>query len=286
MTAGTGFSDDKYDVYRPELWTPRINRFLKEKLYAATFFLDYSSEVRGGDVVHIPHIGDVFTASDIPVTSGDVTATDISETKTDLTVDKWKGAAFFITKFEEREMMKSPRVRAEYQKAMGYRLGKQLETDLLANLKGIANIPDRAGLTTTALVATNIEFALGILASNSVMKEECRIFLNPKVYWSDLMSIQKYYDASQFGRPSVPQGAHDLLYGIPIVLTPNVAKEVGMSAFSGAIAHPTTLVHARTGVDFAVKSSEHLRSKIIADIIYGTRVMNASRAVRLLSTSV
>jgi len=28
------------------------------------------------------------------------------------------------------------------------------------------------------------------------------------------MMIAKYYDASQFGKPSVPQGAHDLIYGI------------------------------------------------------------------------
>lgn len=51
-TVGTGFDADKYDPYRPELWTPRITRFLMEKLSAANFFLDYSAEVTDADTVH------------------------------------------------------------------------------------------------------------------------------------------------------------------------------------------------------------------------------------------
>lgn len=164
-----------------ELWTSRVNRFLKEKLYAANFFLDYSDAVTDADTVHIPHISDTFRAAAIPVTSGALDATDISETKTDLVVDQWYGSAYFITKFEEREIMKRPNIASEYQKAMGYDLGRTLERDLLGELDGINNFPAKAGLTTTDLVATNIEYAMGILASNSVPKEECRIFLTPKV---------------------------------------------------------------------------------------------------------
>lgn len=282
MAAGTGLGDDKYDVFRPEIWTPRVTRFLKEKLYAAPFFLDYSADAVGADTIHIPHISDVFAATDVPVTSGAVAGTDISETKTDLVVDKWKAAAYFITKFEEREIMRRPNIISEYQKAMGYKLGRQLEIDILTNL---SSITPTAGLTTTDLVATNIETALGILASNSVPKEECRMFLEPKVYWGDLMSIQKYYDASQFGKSTVPKGAHDILYGVPVVLTSNVPKDSGDLGYANAIIHNTAIVHARTGVDFVAKPSENLRRKIIADIIYGTKLMHAARGVKLLATS-
>lgn len=286
MTAGTGFTDDKYDVFRPEKWTPRLNRFLKQKLYAANFFLDYSDIIEDTDTIHIPHISNAFRAAAIPVTSGAVDATDISETKTDLVLDQWYGSAYYITKFEKREMMKEKNVILQaYQQAMGYDLGRTLERDLLGELDGINNFPARAGLTTTDLVATNIEYAMGILASNSVPKEECRIFLTPKVYWGDLMAIQKYYDASQFGKPSVPAGAHDMLYGVPVVLTPNTPKESGDLGECGAIIHPTAIVHARSGIDFAKKDSENLRDKIIADLSWGKKVMNSKRAVRLLATS-
>ena len=76
-----------------------------------------------------------------------------------------------------------------------------------------------------------------------------------------------------------------MLYGIPLVITPNTPKESGDLGECGAIIHPTAIVHARTGVDFAAKPSEHLRKKIIADLIWGKKVMNGKRAVRLLATS-
>ncbi len=131
----------------------------------------------------------MFSATDVPTTSGTIEGTDISESKTDLDIDKWKAAAFFITKFEEREVMRRPNVMAEYQKAMGYKLGRQLEVDILAHL---ASLTRTAGTSATDLVATNIETALGIIASNSIPKEECKMFIEPKVFWGDLMGIQKY----------------------------------------------------------------------------------------------
>lgn len=276
---------DKFDVFRPELWTPRITRFFEEKLYAARFFLDYSAEVVDADTVHIPHISDVFTATAIPVTSGTIAVTEISETKTDLIVDKWFGSAFMITKFEEREIMKRPNIISEYQQAMGYRLGKEFETTLLASTSLIASVPAHAGLTTTDLVSTNLEHAMGILTSNSIPKEECRFFFHPKVYWGDIMAIQKFYDASQFGRTSVPEGAHDILYGVPVVLTPNVPLESAELGIANSLVHPSFMAFARTGVNFVEKPSENLRRKIIADIIWGHRILHNDRCVRLLSTS-
>jgi len=258
---------------------------MAEKLSAANFFLDYSGEVRNADTVHIPHISDVFSASTIPVTSGDVTATAISETKSDLVVDQWYGTSYYITKFEQREIMKRPNIIAEYQKAMGYRLARELEIDLLASTSLLNTVPARAGLTTTDLVATNIEYAMSILASNSIPKNECRFYFNPKVYWNDLMAIQKYYDASQFGRASLPQGTHDILYGVPVTLTPNTPKESGDLGITNCIVHPTFMAHARTGVDFTSKPSESLRTKIIADLIWGKKILHANRCVRILATS-
>jgi len=181
--------------------------------------------------------------------------------------------------------MKRPNIISEYQQAMGYRLGRELEIDLLASTSLLNTVPAQAGLTTTDLVATNIEYAMGILASNSIPKEECRFFFNPKVYWGDIMTIQKYYDASQFGKPSVPQGAHDLLYGVPVVLTPNVPKESGDLGVCNSIVHPTFLAHARTGVDFTVGKAEDLRKKINADLIWGKKILQNKRCVRLLATS-
>jgi len=285
MAERAGLTDDKYDVFRPEIWTPRITRFMKQKFYAARFFIDYSADVANADTVHIPHIsessGDVVT--DIPVTSGEVTAVPIIETKTDLTVDNWKGAAVYITKFEQREIMKRPNIINEYAKWLGFKAGRNAERAILNN---ILSLSSSSGDTHTDLYSTNIETAFGILSSNSVPKEDCRIFLNPKVYWNQVMGIQKYYDASQFGRPTVPYGAHDILYGVPVVLTPNVPLFTGTStAISNAIIHHDAIAFAMMGPDFVAKDSEHLRKKLITDVMYGDIILQATWGVKLHSTA-
>jgi hypothetical protein len=253
-----------------------------EKMYGAKIFQDRSDEIEGTDNLHIPHISDAFTASAIPTTSGEVTPTDISETKTTLSIDKWYGASHYITKFEQREIMKRPNLIDEYSRAMGYRLGRQFETDILEEL---GSLSPTAGSTTTSLVATNIEAALGIINSNSVPMDECVFLFTPKIYTRDILSVSKYYDASQFGKATVPFGFHDMLYGIPVLLTPNLPQESGDLGITNALVHPSAIVYGRTGVDFVAKDSEHLRKKLIADIIYGTKLLNATRGVRLLATT-
>jgi len=287
MAAGTGLEDNKFDVFTPEIWSPRLNRFLRVRLAAAPFFIDLSDEVaQGGDVIHVPHIDDNFSATSVPVTSGTIAGTDVTSTKTNLTVDQWQAVAYLMTDFEAREVAKKYRLQNEYAKAMGYALAKKLDTDLLA----LTGSMDRtAATTTTDLVATNIEHAFGILSSDAVPREECVFFVHPKVYWNDLMAEQKYYDASQFGMPSLPKGAHDRLYGVPVVLTTQVTggNGAGTLGLTNALVHRSSVIYAigRGGAKFSEKPSENLRRKVIADIIYGKVLMNDKRGVRILATS-
>jgi hypothetical protein len=271
----------KFDVFRPELWTPRVSRFYREKLYAANFFKDYSSDVANADIVNIPHFDELnSTVSDISVTTGSVTAVGLGDTKTALTVDAWKGAAVLVTKFAEREIMKRPAVIDEYSSYLGYRCGRNVEQAILANFESLTASVSSSVL---ALMSTQLEEAFGILDSNSIPKEECRIFLKPKTYWKDLMSIQKYYDASQFGRATLPYGVHDMLYGVPITLTNNLTNEVGTGE-GNAIIHPGAIAFAAFGPDFSVGRGEDLRKKLIADVMYGDTILQKTWGVKLNST--
>jgi len=271
----------KFDVFRPELWSPRISRFFREKMYAANFFSNYSSDVANADIVNIPHFDELnSTVSDISVTTGTVTAVGLGDTKTALTVNAWKGAAVIVTKFAEREIMKTPAIIDNYASYLGYRCSKNVEQAILANFESLTASVSSSVL---ALMATQIEEAFGILDSCSVPKEECRIFLTPKTYWKDLMSIQKYYDASQFGRATLPYGVHDLLYGVPITLTNNLTNEAGTGE-GNAIVHPGAIAFAMFGPEFAVGRGEDLRKKIMADVMYGDTILQKTWGVKLNST--
>ena len=280
-----------FTAFTPEIWSPRVNFFFKTKLTAAPFFEDYSSDVSdGGDIIHIPNVADSFSTSDVQVTNGVVTKTNLSDTNTNLTVDNWKAVAYDLTDFQFAQIMKSFNVRNAYAMAMGHSLAKKFDLDLLA--EG-ANLTATVGTSGTSLVATNIEAAFGILASNSIPKEDAVFFVAPKVYWQDIMSIQKYYDASQFGKPSVPQGAHDLLYGVPVVLTNQLPSPAG-GGITNLLVHRRAFVYANaalpnmskedgTAIRIQEKPSESLKVQFIGDMAYGMTTLNANAGVKVYS---
>lgn len=280
-----------FTAFTPEIWSPRINFFFRARLAAAPFFDDYSADVaNGGDTVHIPNVTAGFTVSNISTTNGAVTSTNLADTNTNLSIDTWKGVAYDLTDFQFAQILKSYNVKNSYAQAMGYQLAQTFDTAILA--KG-SSVTAGVGNSGTSLLSTTIEKAFGILESNSIPKEECVLFIHPKAYWNELMRIQKYYDASQFGKPSVPQGAHDMLYGVPVVITSQVPA--GTAGTEGGhrnlLVHRSAIVYAlgrlpgsvQGGIRIQEKPSEDLKVRFIGDIIYGTAILNALAGVRIIS---
>lgn len=282
-----------FTAFTPEVWSPRINFFFRARLAAAPFFDDYSADVaNGGDTVHIPNVTAGFSVANISTTNGVVASTNLADTNSNLTIDQWKGVAYDLTDFQFAQILKSYNIKNAYAQAMGYQLAQTFDTALLA--KG-ASVTASVGNSATSLLSSSIERAFGILESNSIPKEESVLFMHPKAYWNELMRIQKYYDASQFGKPSVPQGAHDMLYGVPVVITSQIP--VGTAGTEGASGHRNLLVHrsaivyalgrlpgsVQGGVRIQEKPSEDLKVRFIGDIIYGSAILNANAGVRIIS---
>lgn len=282
-----------FTAFTPEIWSPRINYFFRAKLAAAPFFSDYSADVAdGGDIVHIPNVTQSFSPSSIAVTNGSVTSTNISDTNTNLTVDNWYGVAYDLTDFQFAQVLKSYNIRETYARTMAYSLARYVDADLLD--EG-ANMTAGVGNSSTDLLSTSIEKAFGILESNSVPKEECVLFFHPKAYWQEVMKIQKFYDASQFGKPSVPQGAHDMLYGVPVVLTSQVpASTAGTEGgHRNLLIHRNAVAYAfgklpgamENGVRIQEKPSENLKVRFIGDVAWGVKTLNAKSGVRIISNN-
>lgn len=279
-----------FTAFTPEIWSPRINMFFQAKLVAAKFFNDYSADVAdGGDTVHIPNISNGFTAAAINTTSGIVTSANLSDTNSNLTVNTWEGVAYDLTDFQYAQILKSYNVRNSYAQAMGYALAKKFDTDLLGQS---SNITASVGSSATALLSTTLEKAFGILESNSIPKEDCVLFVHPKTYWNRIMAVQKYYDASQFGKATVPTGAVDLLYGVPVVVTSQIPA--GTAGTEGGrrnlLVAKSSLVYAfgklpgamTNGVRIQEKPSEDLKVRFIGDIAYGVGYLNANAGVRII----
>ena len=283
-----------YTVFTPSIWSPRINFWFSQNLVAAKFFDNYSDDVSGGgDTIYIPSLSQAFTVGDVAVTNGTVAATNVSDTKSALSLSTWSGSAFVLTDFQAAQAMKSYRIRENYMQKMAYDLAKSMDQ---AIIRVGAGITPSVGDSSTALLATTIEKAFGILASYSVPKSECVLFVSPKTYWNRIMAISKYYDASQFGRPSLPTGVQDLLYGVPVVITELIttctyAAESGSAAagYRNFLIHKSAIVYALANLDgggsgprLQIKDNGDLAVKPTGDIAYGTLLLNAARGVKIL----
>lgn len=270
-----------YTVFKQEVWTPRFNVAFQNRLTAKNYTTDVSDRyIPGNYKIHIPHIGNSFTASSISTTSGEVTATNVSDTRTILTLDKWEGTAYVMSDYEATVTMNDNAIKDALAQKMSYALADKLDSTLVGEFD---NLTPTVGSSETSLVATNIEKAISICESNSVPVGEMNFVFSPKTYWRDIAAIQKYYDASQVGRPQeVAGGQRGGLYGVPVYVTENVEQFTTTGTYN-ALIHKNAIVYAATPVKIANKESEHLRVKPTANIIYGYKMMNAKHGAQLLS---
>lgn len=289
-----------FAVFTPTVWSPRIYFFLKNKLISQQVFDDFSSEVTaGGDTINIPYIADGFAATAIPTTNGIVAGTSISDTKSALSVNTWVGNALVISDFQMAQVAKSYRLKEAYMQAQGYALAKKLDVDII-RLAASTTITT-VGNSATALLATTIEKAMGILSSRSVPLNECNFVMHPKTYYRRIFNVQKFYDASQYGKTTLPQGVIDYLYGVPVVVTQQIttctyAGEAGGGCAAGyrnLLIHKTAFAFAIGNIPGAntingVRLTEgrvngtDLATKVTADVAYGVKLVNSSRCIKII----
>lgn len=275
-----------FDVFNPEVWSPVLNRAFEKKLVAAKFFTNYSDGIAGkGDKLWIPAISNGFTATAVNTTSGDIANTALSDTKSALTIDRWLADAFVISDFQKATIGAQYNLQEEYVKKMGYNLAEKLDTDLLALTSGITK---GLGDSATSLTSTVIETAIAFLESSSIdVHSDCAFILHPNCYWREVLASSKLTTASTYGKAILPTAPQSELYGIPVYITPNVPA--GTAGTEGGhrnlLIHKKAVVYAveKDGITLHEKQSESLRTKYIADVMYGKVLLNAGSGVRLIS---
>ena len=221
MATGIGGPGQTYLVFRPDVWQPKIDIIFKTRLTAAKFFVDYSDGVtEGGKSLIIPHDAE-YTPAAITTTSGDITANLVTDTRTILDIDKWQGVARIFADYQAAQVGKQYRLKEVYAASMAHGLAKKFETDLFG-LATAANISRVVNASTAGIKSSDLESAIGILESYNVPREESMFFLKPKAYYSEVLAVQKLYDASQFGKATLVSGSHDQVYGVPVSLSNNL----------------------------------------------------------------
>ena len=295
-----------YVVYRPDIWSAQVNRFFKNKLVLAPFLWDLTDEFTGGGkTLVVPSTTETFSAKAVTTTTGEVTSTTLDDTVIRLDINKWYASSRIVADFQAAQIDSKYGGLEFYQEDMGYALAKQLDDDLVDIAGDKGNCVLSVGTSTSSLAATSLESALSTLESYGMERSDLLFVFHPVSYWNGPMKRAKLYDASQFGRPSLPQGIHDVLYGIPVIITQQVHRDGLRNQATGSTGqrksgYNNMLIHKRkacyalgnlsgpktAGVRIKVGvPSEHLRTKYIADIMYGVKNVSTTRGVRLVSSS-
>ena len=288
-----------YFPFRPDQWSAQVNRFFYNKLVLAPFFWNVSDDVTGGGkTVVIPSTTETFSALSVSTTTGEVTSTILSDTVIRLDIDKWYSSSRVISDYMAAQVDSKYGGFDMYQQDLAYALAKQLDMDLIDAAGDVGNTNFAFGTSTSSMSATSLESGIALMESYSIPRDGLMFVFHPQAYWNGPMKRQKLYDASQFGKASLPLGIHDMLYGVPVVLTQQVHKDgtraqstgsAGQraSGYNNLLVHTKKVVYAlgnlegpaSAGIRIKVGTpTEHLRTKIIADIMYGVKSANKNYA--------
>lgn len=230
------------------------------------------------------------TADSIATTSGEIDPTTLQDTKSSMTLDNWYGKSFILTDYQKARCANNYRVAERYASAAAYSVAKKLDTDLLALGSNLTPVIGDSG---TSLLETSMEKGISIMESHSVPREEMAFILHPNAYWREIMQNDNLVQASKYGREVLSgQLPHNELFGIPVYITPQVPE--GTDGTEGGhrnlLVHNSAIVYAlanldgnQSGVRLQETKGEHLRTKVIADIMYGKTYLNAKRGVRVIS---
>jgi len=278
-----------YTVFNPYIWSPRVTEYFKEKLLFGKFFNALSAEARTeGSRIYVPALATRFTISDINTTSGEITATDVSETEFYLNVNNWKGGGFYLTKFQEAQMRKSYAAQDRYMQGLSHDLAKTLDTALWTYTSA-TQISKSVGDSATSILATSLEKAISIAESDSLPIESMAFFFHPKAWYKEVLANSDLRKAADYGETVLNRLIFKKnIYGIPVGITPQVS--VGAAGTEGASGHRNALIHPEA-ICFAVQTpigieelkGEAKRILVAGDMIYGLKQLRTDAGVRIIS---
>ena len=303
MAAGTS-----YRVFSPEVWSPFLKVYFKDKLFAAKFFMDFSGELeaQGGDMISVPNLTKGMEGTSLTTTTGDITDYTFGETRTQITVNNWIYASRKFSDFELMRIAGNYNLQNRYLKEdIAPQLAISFDKALIGQSGQATNIQLHTGTSIVALSNTAITESLRIAESYSLPLEEMAFWFHPNTYWKDLFRRTALIDASQLGKALIASPVGDIhplgsLYGVPCFVTNLVGACTGI----GGDAYPQTshrnlLIHPRA-IAFAFGNTgggrgtprlqtlpvaNALASRIIGDLAYGTATPGKFEGVRLIGNS-
>ena len=294
-----------YRIFAPEIWSAFLKVYFKNRLYAARFFMDFSSDLKGGgDMITIPNLTQGPSAVTLTTTTGALTDFVVSETRTQLTLNTWKGASKVFSDFEAARIANQYNLQDMYlREDIAYTLAKDLDSALVGQSGGSGSIQLHTGTSAVQINNTAVLEAIRIAESYSLPLNELSFMLHPNAFYGELLRKSVFYDASQFGKAVIAAAAGEVqpisyLYGIPVYVTQQVGACVGLgsdgypsTSHRNLLIHRRAIVYALANIDGMgvgprlqrLQVADALAMRVVGDLCYGTAVPGQYEGVRIIS---
>ncbi|MDE2106324.1 MAG: hypothetical protein KGL39_54395, partial [Patescibacteria group bacterium] len=180
-------------VFLPTIWSVETLRATEKALVAAPLVKRFDSLVTGrGQTINIPNISNL-SAND--KTQGDSVQTQsITESQTQLTINKWKESSFEIEDLVS--VQSNYDLRAEYSNKAGYAIAQQVDTDTLGEYTTFTAASQGTAatdITDAVIVSTILQLNLG-----DIPMEDRAFIVHPNEL-AAIMKIDKFVKADYLG---------------------------------------------------------------------------------------
>ena len=140
MAGGTN-----YRPFSPEIWSPYVKLYFKERLTYANFGMNFSDELKGGgDVINLPSLTKGPAVGSFTTTTGAITDFIVVETRSQLTINNWKYSSKKFSDFEWGRIANKYNLQNLYlREDIAYRLAEDLDSTLMTSAPWSARICPR-----------------------------------------------------------------------------------------------------------------------------------------------
>jgi len=298
-------STDPWDAtelvaYINEVWPGVTDEEFFAPAVAANFFRDFSRfATAGGDIFHIPDaFTNAFTVQTQSTQATEVTTDAPATTDNTLTINNHVYIATLLGDKDAQQVAAQYSLSEIYNRKATGTLVEDLEADIFGLHSSVTT--NTQGDTASVISDVEIRLALETLESADVPRDEIAFFFHPYSYYSQILAIQKYYDASQAGwqrgmESVIPGGnlgratrgqnnaVKGTLFGVPVFTTSKVVNT--LLAVKNLLAHRDSFTFATQTPGgsrirrFASYWHENLGTLVTWDMINGVTANREATAV-------
>ena len=294
MAGGTN-----YRPFAPEIWSPYVKLYFKERLYYAQFAMNFSSDLKGGgDMITLPSLTKGPAVGSFTTTTGAITDFVVVETRTQLTINNWKYSSKKFSDFEWGRIARQYNLQNLYLKEdIAYRLAEDLDSTLMTDFR---NLNFRTGTSLVSMSNTTVQEAIRIAHSGSIDLQDMAFFIHPNVFFGQLLRKEYMYSAHVIGKAVISGGYSPVsnLYGVPVNISLNVPTGSGIggdgypsTAKINSLVHKRAIVYAIGNIDgmgvgprlATEKVADAKAFRVIGDLAYGIADLDKDSGVKMVT---